>query len=106
MIYRTHLYREVYTAGDLLDTIQRGIGSYSQALRNKRKGSSRTPETSTKTTFTTESATEQRTLPEEQEEDKDSGYTNTDRTGLTSKDNIQAEMSLTTVDQTALVTAD
>ena len=62
MMCGMNLYREVHTAGDLLDLVQQGIGSYSQTPPNKGKGSSRAPKTSTKTTVTTESATEQGTL--------------------------------------------
>ena len=58
VIYGTHLDREVHAAGDLSDWIKQGIGSYPQTLRNKGKGSSRALEISTKTIFTTESATE------------------------------------------------
>ena len=61
MMYRTHLDREVHTAGDILDPVQQGIGSFPQTPRNKGKGSGRAPKTSTKTTFTSESATEQGT---------------------------------------------
>ena len=39
MICRTYLEREVHSAGDLLDLVQKGIGSYLQTLRNKGKGS-------------------------------------------------------------------
>ena len=37
----THLDRELHTAGDLWDPVQKGIGSYLQTPRNKGKGSSR-----------------------------------------------------------------
>ena len=67
------LDRQAHTAGDLSDPVQQGIGSYQQTPRNQVKGSSRAPKTSTKTTFTTESATEKRTLLQQQEGDKDSG---------------------------------
>ena len=62
MMCGTHLDREVYTAGDLWDPVPNRIGRYSQPPQNKVKSSSRAAETSTKTTFTTESATEQVTL--------------------------------------------
>ena len=71
MMYGTHLDREVHAAGDLSDLVQSGIGSYTQTLRNKGNGSGRAPKTSTKTTFTTKSATEQGTSLQ-QEGDKDS----------------------------------
>ena len=61
---RTHMYKEVHTAGDLSDLVQQGISSYTQTLQIKGKGkdSSRVAETSIKTICTTKSATEQRTL--------------------------------------------
>ena len=37
VIYRTHLYREVYTAADLSDAVQQGIGSYLPILLTKGK---------------------------------------------------------------------
>ena len=58
---RTHWDREVHTAGDLSDPVQQGIGSHLQTPRNKSECSSGAPKTSTKTTFTSESATEQGT---------------------------------------------
>ena len=70
---RRHLDKEVHTAGDLSDVVQQGIGYYPQTIRNKGKGSSRARKTSTKTTFTTELATEQGTLSQQQGGDKDSG---------------------------------
>ena len=72
MICRTHLDREVYAAGDLFDPVQKGIGSYLQTSRNKGIGSSKAQKTSTKATFTTKSAIEQRRLSQQQEVDKDS----------------------------------
>ena len=73
MMCGTHLDREVHTAGDLSNPVQQGIGSYPQTPRNKGKGSGRAPKTSTKSIFTTESATEQGILSPQQEGDKDSG---------------------------------
>ena len=70
MICGTHLDREVHTAGDLSDLVQQGIGRYPQTPRNIGKGSGRVLKTSTKTTFTTESADEQGTSLQEQEGDK------------------------------------
>ena len=61
MMCGTHLDRKVHSAGHLSDLVQQGIGSYPQTSRNKSKGSGRVPKTSTKTTFTSESATEQGT---------------------------------------------
>ena len=69
----TNLDREVHTAADLSDAVQQGIGSYLQTPRNKGKGGSRAGRTPTKTTFTTESATEKGTSSQQQEGDKDSG---------------------------------
>ena len=77
MMCRTQLDREVHTAVDLSDLVQQRIGSYLQTSLNKGKGSARAPKTSTKTTFTSESATEQGTLSQQQEVDKDSGNKNT-----------------------------
>ena len=59
IICGTHLDREVHTTGDVLDPVQQGIGSNQQTPRNNSKGSGRAPKTSTKSTFTIESATEQ-----------------------------------------------
>ena len=39
MMCRTYLDREVHTAGDLSDPIQKGIGSYPQTPRNEGTGS-------------------------------------------------------------------
>ena len=57
--------------------VQQGISNYLQTPRNKGKGSGRGPKTSTKITFITESASEQRTLSQQQEGDKDSDDKNT-----------------------------
>ena len=81
MMCSTHLDREVQTAGDLLNPVQQGISSYSQTPRNKRKGSGRASKTTIKISFTSESATNQGTLSQQQEANKDSGdkYTKEDR---------------------------
>ena len=68
-----YLDREVYTARDLSDPGQKEIGGYLQTPRNKGKGSCRAANTSTKTTFTTKSATKWGTLLQQQKGDKDSG---------------------------------
>ena len=67
------LDREVHTARDVLDPVQQGIASYLQTLEtnNNGQGNDRVTKTSTKTTFTTRSATEQRTLVQK-EGDQDS----------------------------------
>ena len=62
MMCQMHLGREVYTAGDLLDPVQQGISSSLQTPQNNAQSSGRAPKTSTKTIFTTESATKQGTL--------------------------------------------
>ena len=67
MVCRTHLNRELNTTGDILDPVQQGIGSYLQTPRNKPKGSGKAPKTSTKTIFTTELASKQRTLSQQQQ---------------------------------------
>ena len=72
-----HLDREVHTAGDLSDPVQQGIDSYLQTPQNVGKGRGRAPKTSTKTIFTTESATEQGTSLQDQEGDKDLDDKNT-----------------------------
>ena len=60
-----------------LDLVEQGIGSYLHMPQNKYQGSGKSPETSTKTTFTSEAATEQGTLSQQQEVDKNSGDKNT-----------------------------
>ena len=74
---RMHLYSKAHTAGDLLDPVQHGMGSYPLSPRNKGKGSSRALKTSTKTTFTTQSVTEQETSLQQPGGDKDSGNKDT-----------------------------
>ena len=63
VIYGTHLDREVHAAGDLLDLVPNQIDSYVQTpqMKGEDKGSRRVSNTSTKTTFTTKSATVQGT---------------------------------------------
>ena len=73
MMCRMHLYREVHAAGDLLDPVWWGVGSYLQTPQNIGKRSSRAPNTSTKIIFTNKSATEKGTSLQQQAEDKDSG---------------------------------
>ena len=73
----TNVYRELHTAGDLSDPVQQGNYSYQQTPRNKGKGSSSAPKTSTKKTLAHLSATEQGTLLQQNEGDKDSGHNDT-----------------------------
>ena len=77
MMSGTHLDREVYTAGHLSGPVQKGISGYLHIPRNIGNGSGRAPKTSTKTTFTTQSATEEGILSQQQEEDKDLGEKDT-----------------------------
>ena len=69
-----YLDSKVHAIVDLLDLVQQGINSYPQTpqTKGKGKGSSRAPKTSTKTTFTNQSATKQGTSLQQQEVDKDS----------------------------------
>ena len=73
----THLDQEVNTAEDLSDPVQERIGSYPQTPRNKCKSSGRVPKTSTKTIFTTESATEKQTSSQQHDGDKDASNKDT-----------------------------
>ena len=81
MMYGTHLDREVHTAIHLSNPVQEGFGSSPQTRQNKGKGRGRAPKTLTKTSFTSKSATKQRTLLQEEEADKNWGnkYTKEDR---------------------------
>ena len=73
----TYMNREVHTAGDFTHPVEQEIGSYPQTPRSQGKRSGRAPETSTKTTFPTGSATEQGTSSQQHEGDKYSGNKNT-----------------------------
>ena len=77
MMYRRHLVSQVHTAGDILDSVQQGIGSYTQTSQHKSNRSRSEAKTSSKTTFTTEAAIKQGTLSEKQELDDDLGDKNT-----------------------------
>ena len=64
MMYGTYLDREVHTTEDLLDVVQKGIGSNARTTQttSKDKGNGRASKTTTKTTFSIEPATKQETL--------------------------------------------
>ena len=72
-MYRMQLDKKEHTVGDLSDLVQQGISSYLQTPRNKSKSNGSEPKTLTKSIFTSKSATEQGTLLEHQEGDKNSG---------------------------------
>ena len=61
LVCSMHLDREVHTAGDLSDPVQQGFSSDPQTSQNKGNGSGTVLKTSSKTIFTTESATKQET---------------------------------------------
>ena len=71
MMCRIHLNGEEHAVGDLSDPVRKGICGYLQTPQSRSEGGGKARETSTRTIFSTQSATEKQNLSQQLEVDKD-----------------------------------